>query len=884
MLYRSIAAILLQGWAVLGMAAASRAAAPRASVDRPAAVGVRAGAGPVRRSSSVPRTTWSEVQAENSPEAYANFLYLCPDDPHVAEAFVRLVRVSEPGKTRVTDVVFLGASGPFQPDGFFALDAQRQRSTLRVTDALSHTPRGKALLPALQTLLDGPEASVRLAAAELLFALDELWWFPGPAAGQRAGLNEAVLDGLRAMLFQQGTPAPPAAAYWLWHVGRRRNVGPLGEMLAHANNPAQRRAAADVLGTLGGAEALDPLLAALAGDRDALVRATAAESLGDLFDVRAMVGLSAALQCDSQAEVRVAAAGSLRMFGTPQAAGPLGRALGCDKSPAVRYTAACGLGTLGDPAAVPGLIAALGDDDKAVRLAAAETLGVLGDRRAVAPLLGLLVDDKWEPLRRSVVESLAALGDPAALPALATLVHQEKSGEPTPSVLGAALAIRRFGDPRAVHRLLQLLCDNDSQGAALSLGFLDASPKALALLARGQRVHWYRREATWPGRRLFDPRTVHRLIDALTEDPAEMRRSAALALGMIGDPRGLEALARCLARDQDGRVREAAVRGLAVMEGPERIGPLLSALQDQSRRVVLRAAEALGEVRAPQLVEQLSAALVRRAFAAAVDDPLASQDALRAAIFAALAATGDSRAAAPLIAGLQDKSLPARESAALALGVLKDRKAVEPLVAALRDESSWVRQRAAQALGMLGDPRARNPLLALLDDQAPEVRDAAVSALALLGRGPDRPAILAALSTVASGIRYRMSYWTALFSLGWRPATVEQCVRLWAAQDQRLLMAAVWPASKACLLDDARHADPLALQRVGELLIALGKEEVLPDLVGLLKSRGNKPLAVLYYYSGNARLHQAAVAWAEEWGKGEFPANQPDGSVQWGGM
>ncbi len=838
---------------------------------------------------------WREACDEHSPEAYANFLYLYPSGQYAKAAVGRLARVADPGGVRVTDVPFFGATGPFRLDAFLALDGQRHGRPIHVTETLVHSPRGKALQVSLAAVAENGEPAARLAAVDLLFALDELWWFAALRPQDSSRLDQAIVSGLQSLVVKQDTPAAAGAADLLWQLRHERHTEPLLAALKPANSPAMRRAAADILGQSGGPAAVEPLAAALKADTDFPVRFAAAESLGELGDARAIPALAAALGGDQQVEVRLAAAVALRVLGSPRAVEPLAGALSGDKSPIVRWVAACALGTLGDERAVAPLVAALADDDRSVRRAAAETLGALRAPRAVEPLLAVLKAEKTPPLRVAVIDALGAIGDTRAVEPLVDVIKQQRFSGDQPTSTSAALALRAIGDPRAVQLVFAAVDQRDPQvqsSAAFALGILDASPKVLATLAKQHRHRWYRQQGAWPGKRLFDARSVHRLIESLTAENAELRQNSALALGMTADVRAVEPLTAALTKDRQVRVREAAVRALKMIEDPHTLAPLLAALQDASPSVALRAVESVRDVKDPRVVDALIRALQREPPSAnpgvtappSPEDPLATEDSVRKAVLVALAGTGEARVLRPLAAALSHRSPQLREAAALALGILRNPDGVTPLLAALKDDSSWVREKAATALGMIGDPRAADALLDMLKDQAPEVRDAALRAVALLGTVPQASRIAERLRTAADGSRYGMHYWIALFSLGWRPQRLDDCVRLLAAQDQRIMLLALWPNAKKILLADAVGGDTVAVQRIAELLISLGREESVADLIALLKAKGTKNLAATYFHSGKKELQDAAARWAEDRGRIQLPARQPGNDVPWGSM
>lgn len=90
-----------------------------------------------------------------------------------------------------------------------------------------------------------------------------------------------------------------------------------------------------------------------------------------------------------------------------------------DENMMVRMAAAEGLGNAGSPRAIEPLIQRLRDhqEDREVRARAAESLGQLQADQAVDVLITALNDSVWY-IRLQAVNSLATIGDPAALPHL----------------------------------------------------------------------------------------------------------------------------------------------------------------------------------------------------------------------------------------------------------------------------------------------------------------------------------------------------------------------------------------------------------------------------------------------------------------------------------
>ena len=127
----------------------------------------------------------------------------------------------------------------------------------------------------------------------------------------------------------------------------------------------------------------------------------------------------------------------------------------------------------------------------------------------------------------------------------------------------------------------------------------------------------------------------------------------------------------------------------------------------------------------------------------------------RSSAVKALANTGDSRAVAPLITALQDKSESVR---GCALQGLKDigPPAVPLLIIALKNPNRRVRRKAScvidnigYKLKDIGDFRAVEPLIDALEDPTSVVRSHSVTALGKIGGPQALPPVIAALKTEA---------------------------------------------------------------------------------------------------------------------------------------
>jgi HEAT repeat protein len=235
----------------------------------------------------------------------------------------------------------------------------------------------------------------------------------------------------------------------------------------------QRRVAAEELGKMKDARAVEPLIAALQDPDDSVAEAAAA-ALGRIADPRAIRPLAAALQ---RPATRWSAADALVGLGAPALDTVIAALTNPDVEtskallphlkqhnvkdprlvePLVRqlrssdwfvcHSAAESLGRIGDLRAVEPLASALRDDNRMVQEEVARVLGEMGDRRAVDALLIALRElDTAEAAR-----PLGKLGDPRALEPLATTLHGDDIGMRGPAAEGLGL----MRDPRALEVLL----------------------------------------------------------------------------------------------------------------------------------------------------------------------------------------------------------------------------------------------------------------------------------------------------------------------------------------------------------------------------------------------------------------------------------------------
>jgi HEAT repeat protein len=332
-----------------------------------------------------------------------------------------------------------------------------------------------------------------------------------------------------------------------------------------------RRSAALALGKIRDARAVEPLIDALK-DRSKDVRGSAALALGEIGDKRAVLPLIGSLK-DSYWWVRRRAALALEKIGwKPRSQDEM-----------IAYLLALEkrdeLAKIGEPAIEP-LIRVLKDWDQDVRRSAALTLGRIGEP-AVEPLIGAL-KDRNKDVRKSVALALGRIGEPAVEPLIGLLKDSSSSVRWI-----AASALGEIGDKRAVLPLIGSLEDSDEnvrQEAASALGEIGDKRAVLPLISSLKDSYWWvrRRAALALEKMGWKPRSqdemiayllalekrdelvkigepaVEPLIGSLRDSDWRTRRSAALTLGKIGDPRALPELKRVAREDKDSNVRRAA--------------------------------------------------------------------------------------------------------------------------------------------------------------------------------------------------------------------------------------------------------------------------------------------------------------------------------------
>jgi HEAT repeat protein len=246
---------------------------------------------------------------------------------------------------------------------------------------------------------------------------------------------------------------------------------------------------------------------------------------------------------------------------------------------------------------VQGLILALKSKDPTVQYDAAEALGNLGDARAVVPLITALKNDELSGVRWKAAEALSKIGAPAVDGLIEALQHHDDDVR-----WKAAIALGEIGDPRGVEPLIALLCDKDrfvKSRAAYALGLIGemaVDPLIHALREGDGNLRWGAAIALG---KIRDPRAVEQLIRALADKYENVRAESASSLAGIGKP-ALGPLLKFL-KFSDGPARLEVVSALGEMRDSEAIQPLLQMLENAEEEERKEIADALDKILLPSI-------------------------------------------------------------------------------------------------------------------------------------------------------------------------------------------------------------------------------------------------------------------------------------------
>lgn len=402
---------------------------------------------------------------------------------------------------------------------------------------------------------------------------------------------------------------------------------------------------------------------------------------------------------------------------------------------------------------VPVFIEALSDDNFEVRNSAAIALGKAGDPRAGDPLRKAAMEDDHKTVREAALLALGLLGREVDIPFLSDQLDDVKADTRQRSfaafALGlmesemAAIPLFRFADPKQGPRFVGGSNRERPLLASLMIALgLSGHPDAGAFL----RKHYDSKEHDFGVQsfillslgRLGDQEARPLLLDSIKHKDAEIRRSAAIALGRLadeGDEEIYAALFRALDRDSDPVTRQFAAISLGQTGDDEVRKKLRKAFPDvrQIDRSFVAMALALAH-------DKEAAPMLRKALTQAK----AESD--RGGYCIALSLLHDDEAAPLIESQLKAKGRVWLQGyAGISLGLL-DHRPSAPELSEILDETNdpGLRMNLAVGLGLMRDPKAKTYLLETLEgDGSMYERGSAAMSLAVLRINSAAPNLLA---------------------------------------------------------------------------------------------------------------------------------------------
>jgi HEAT repeat protein len=291
------------------------------------------------------------------------------------------------------------------------------------------------------------------------------------------------------------------------------------------------------------------------------VRAAKDSVSGQVTDPGAIRHLVSSLAADDPCVRRTAA----KMLGNSTISDNELARLFDDASPRVREAALHAAGHEERPGLRGRMETALNSRDDATAAMAAWALGMIEDARAVDPLRRVLRDP--DPILRAT--AVSALGDIEAMSSAADVERVLREDSDRRVRLEAINALGNIESMSSLEVLSSVLNGND----------VEMSIAAIEAIDNLDDVH------TAPAG----------LLRAIGSNVPELRKTAAMALGIIADPNTVDALIGLL-RDADADVRMAAVEGLGEIGTPAAKPGLTRALEDSHPEVRRAAIEALAEI------------------------------------------------------------------------------------------------------------------------------------------------------------------------------------------------------------------------------------------------------------------------------------------------
>jgi HEAT repeat protein len=397
-------------------------------------------------------------------------------------------------------------------------------------------------------------------------------------------------------------------------------AGMLTELVKNGSED-ERANACGLLGKVGGEEAEAVLLAILKSTAESEgVRTAAAEGLGDIGSAKAIDALLAALKDDTIPE-KLSVVDALSRIKDERVTDAFIAMLN-GKDDSAKRLAITALGRIGDDKSVQVLIATMKNaklyysmTDIAIALSEAKN-------EHVDDLLIEAIKSKDDNVRYGAADALGRRKTAKAVDALIPVLQKDKNAEVRVS---AAWALGEIGDDKAVDALLAAVRENHYRVSGIAVEALEKikGGHAVELLAAAlkDKDENVRGAAARALASVGDAKAVDALIDALKSSDSYMLGYVIEALGNIGDRHAVPPLLAAL--ESSGFTHQAAAADALGKIGDRQAVPALCALLIGSDSSTMSAAaRALGEIGDERAVEPLCDILGQSDSASAAVDAL----------------------------------------------------------------------------------------------------------------------------------------------------------------------------------------------------------------------------------------------------------------------
>lgn len=345
------------------------------------------------------------------------------------------------------------------------------------------------------------------------------------------------------------------------------------------------------------------------------VRAVIARSLGKFNDARAVQPLHTAINDDADKKVINQSLQSLAELGNSSSIDKITAVLEDEEyTDDVRKVAVYSLHEFNDNDVIPHLMNVLENPDQYsshVRQAAVHSLANIDDGGTVEPLIESLKDPA-ENVRGRAIEALGNKGPKRAIQPIAEVLDNTENTE-VGLRRASATALKNIGDPDVIQPLTDALDDPDKKvrGRALSaLGDLSATSaqdKVEAILLDETEDVEIRASAAMALGEIGQPNATEALIDVLDTNSLIIHRAIVRSLETIGTKEAIDTLVKILGNQDKylSEVRDDAALALGEIGYPETLDALIDALDDPSVEVQRSATQSIASTSEPRAIDSL---------------------------------------------------------------------------------------------------------------------------------------------------------------------------------------------------------------------------------------------------------------------------------------